>query len=264
MQPFISGDWSGILNLLLTLLFGLVVIIVAAIWADRFGRKNAPLIMVALMAGLQMMVSFTSAKFVGLYFNGKPFFIIAGSLMYPLLACGEDYINEFYGKNVAKASVLAQLIVRVLSTLFLIWIIFLPPPADGQANFDNFANLMGIVPRVAAASIIATYIASLLNVNIFAKIKERTSGNLLWLRVFISTTIGLAVNAALFTILAFGGVRSVSDIIEMILISVAVRLVTGLVEVIFLYFMSYLRDIGFILRDKEPLIVKPVSKEQIA
>jgi len=250
-----TGPWSGIPNVALTLFFGLVFIVIAAIWADRFGKGYAPVILVGLMAGLQMLVSVTSAKNVGLYFGGQSFFIIAGSLMFPILACGEDYINEFYGRDVAKASVLAQLIIRVLSTLFLVWIIFLPSPPNGEANYSMFATLMGVVPRVAASSIIASYIGGILNVNIFAKIKKQTGGKKLWLRTFVSTFVGLTTNAVLFTLLAFVGLRTVDQMLQMVFISVSVRLFTGFLELGFLYFMKYLRDKGFILRDVKDLVI---------
>jgi uncharacterized integral membrane protein (TIGR00697 family) len=257
---FITGPWSGIANVALTLAFGLILIIVAAVWADRFGKGYAPVIMVGLMAGLQMLVSVTSAKNVGLTFGGQTFFIIAGSLMYPILACGEDYINEFYGKDVAKSSVLAQLIIRVLSTLFLVWIIFLPSPPNGEVNYTMFATLMGIVPRVAASSIIATYIGGILNVNIFAKIKKQTGGKKLWLRTFVSTVVGLTTNAILFTFLAFVGLRSVDQMLQMIFISVSVRLFTGFIELGFLYFMKYLQHAGLILKNPKDLVISSKSE----
>ena len=175
--------------------------------------------------------------------------------MYAILACGEDYINEFYGRDVAKSSVLAQLIIRVLSTLFLVWIIFLPAPANGEANYTMFSTLMGVVPRVAAASIIATYIGGIINVNVFAKIKQQTGGKKLWLRTFVSTIVGLTTNAVLFTLLAFVGIRSLEQMLQMIFISVGVRLLTGFIELAFLYFMRYLKDIGFILKDTKDLVI---------
>lgn len=256
---FITGPWSGIPNLLITIILGLIVIIVAAVLADRFGKAYAPFIMVGLMAGLQIMVSFTSSKNVGLYFGGQSFFIIAGSLMYPILACGEDYLNEFYGREIAKSSVVCQFIVRALSTLFLIWLIFLTPP-PGERNIQNytmFRDLMMVVPRVAVASMIATYIGGLLNVHIFAKIKQKTGTSKLWLRTLASTSIGLTVNAFIFTLLAFTGLRSFSEMVQMVFISVSVRLLTGVLELFFLYFMSYLRKKGVILKDIAPITVAP-------
>ena len=43
--------------------------------------------------------------------------------------------------------------------------------------------------------------------------------------------------------------------LQMIFISVAVRLFTGFIELGFLYFMKYLRDKGFILREVKDLVI---------
>lgn len=259
---FITGPWSGIPNLLITIILGLVVIIAGAILSDRMGKRYAPFIMVGLMAGLQIMVSFTSVRNCGLYVGGKSFLIIAGSLMYPILACGEDYINEFYGREIAKASVTCQFIVRTLTTIYLVWLIFLPAPTGGEANYINFKDLMMVVPRVTVASIVATYIGGLLNVHIFAKIKKNTGSGKLWLRTFVSTFVGLVANAILFTLLAFAGTKSVEQMSQMVLISVIVRLAASVLELIFLYFMTFLREKGFILRDNTPISVGPTPGKQ--
>ncbi len=261
MYGLITGPWSGIPNLLLTAGFGLIVIVVGAVLADRFGKAYAPFIMVGMMAGLQIMVSFTSSKNCTLTVGGQEFFIIAGSLMYPILACGEDYINEFYGREIAKSSVTCQFIVRALSTIYLIWLIYLPCPAAEVENYTMFAKLMGVVPRVAISSMIATYIGGLLNVHIFAKIKGQTGDKMLWLRTLVSTCVGLFVNAIIFTLLAFAGTKPIPVMIQMILISVVVRLATGVLELIFLYFMTFLRKAGVILKDAAPITITPSCLE---
>ncbi len=253
----ITGPWSGIPNLLLTAGLGLITIIIGAVLADKFGKKYAPFIMVGLMAGLQIMVSFTSSKFVTLTLGGQEFFIIAGSLMYPILACGEDYINEFYGRDIAKSSVTCQFIVRALTTAYLIWLIFLPNPVAEADNYIMFEALNSLVPRVAIASMIATYIGGLLNVHLFSKIKGKTGTSKLWLRTFVSTSVGLVVNAFLFTFLAFVGSRSFSVMVQMVIISVSVRLATGVLELIFLYFMTFLKNKKVILADAAEIVIRP-------
>ena len=257
MLGLITGPWSGIPNLLLTAGLGLIVIIIGAVLADRFGKAYAPFIMVGLMAGLQIMVSFTSSKNCTLTVAGQEFFIIAGSLMYPILACGEDYINEFYGREIAKSSVTCQFIVRARSTAYLVWLIYLPAPAAEAENYTMFAKLMGVVPRVAIASMIATYIGGLLNVHLFAKIKKKTGSSLLWLRTIVSTSVGLTANAIIFTLLAFAGDKSIPVMVQMVIISVVVRLATGLLELIFLYFMKFLQKTGVILKDAQAITITP-------
>lgn len=121
---------------------------------------------------------------------------------------------------------------------------------------------MMVVPRVTIASIIATYVGGLLNVHIFAKIKKNTGNGKLWLRTFVSTFVGLVTNAVLFTLLAFAGTKSVAQMSQMVLISVVVRLAAGVLELIFLYFMTFLREKGFILRDNTPISVGPTPGKQ--
>lgn len=258
----ITGPWSGIPNLLITVILGLVVISAGIYLSEKFGKQYAPLVMVGLMSGLQIMVSFTSGKFVTLNMGGKEFFIIAGSLMYPVLALGEDFLNEFYGPKVAKSSIYAQFISRALTTLFLIWLIYLPEPTFKAGNFEIFKTLMGIVPRVAIASMLATYVGGLINVNIFDRIKKKTGGSLLWLRTVTSTVVGLFVNAIVFTLLAFAGTVPASAMLEMVLISVTVRTITGFIEVPFLYILTGLRDKGYILKSDEPILISPLSGQE--
>lgn len=255
MGPLITGPWSGIPNLLITGALSLIVIAIGAVLCDKVAKKYSSIVFVGLMVGLQIMVSFTSGKFVALTVGGKEFIIIAGSLMYPVLACGDDYLNEFYGEKIARASVQSQFIARILTTIFLIWLIFLPEPAIKEGNFVMFRDLMGIVPRVAASSITATYIGGILNVNIFAKIKEKTGSKMLWLRTLVSTLTGLTVNAIVFTFLAFSFTMPLQALLEMVFISVVVRSATGFLELIFLYTMTYLKDKGYILSENDQFTI---------
>ena len=69
-------------------------------------------------------------------------------------------------------------------------------------------------------------------------------------------------NAILFTLLAFAGTKSVEQMSQMVLISVIVRLAAGVLELIFLYFMTFLREKGFIPRDNTPISVGPTPGKQ--
>ena len=165
-MPIFSGEWSGIPNVLITIVMGLVLMTLAAIVADRVNRKMCKHIIMGLTVGLYMMVSFTSSKSCSIIVGGKEFFIIAGSLMFPVLAYGLDIINEFWGKKSAKAAVHAQLIARILTTVYLIWIIYLPAPSGEQENFFMFRDLMQILPRITAASVIAGYISGVFDIHV--------------------------------------------------------------------------------------------------
>lgn len=80
-----------------------------------------------------------------------------------------------------------------------------------------------------------------MNVHVFARIKKNTNEKMLWLRTFASTAIGLITNVVLFTLLAFIGIKSVEQIVQMILISLVIRIFTAFAEIGFLYLMKIIR-----------------------
>ena len=105
--------------------------------------------MVGLMAGLQIMVSFTSSKDCTLTIAGQEFYIIAGSLMYPILACGEDYINEFYGREIAKSfSYMPVHSSCALNSIPSLADLPAVPPPEARTTIFGFKTLMGVVPAL--------------------------------------------------------------------------------------------------------------------
>jgi len=241
-MPIFSGEWSGIPNALITIALGLILVTITAIVSYRIYRGACKYIMIGLTIGLYMMVNFTSAKNCALIIGGKEYFIIAGSLMYPVLAYALDIIIEFWGEKDAKISVHAQLVARILVTVYLIWILYLPSPSGENANYVAFRDLMQVLPRVTAASIVANYICSLLNIYVFMKIYKATKEKKLWARSSISSFLSLTTNVALFSFLSFIGTRPIVQIFQMIVFSMVVRFVMSVLEIPFMYFLKWLQN----------------------
>lgn len=165
------SQWSGVLTIIGSISLGLLLLGFCAVYITLFQKDKAEFLWVGILAGLQILISFTSAKECGIILAGKEFFIIAGSLIYPILACGEDYINEFYGKQIAKNALVAQIISRIITTIYMVLLIRIPAPSLSKDNYNAFYELMNILPRIAVSSIIATYIAGLINVTLYSKSK---------------------------------------------------------------------------------------------
>ena len=228
-------NWIGLLTIIVTIAIGLLILVVVAAYIEIFHKKNATYIWIGVMSGIQILVSFTSSKECGILIGGKEYFIIAGSLIYPVLSCGEDLINEYYGKSVAKNALLGQIISRIITTIYLLYIIYLPAPSNALDNYYQFYNLMKTLPRVAISSIVATYVAGYINVLLYAKLKRVTDGKYMWFRSIISTVSSSFFNALLFSFFAFIGIKDLNSIFQMIIISVVVRAFTVVLEVPFLY-----------------------------
>ena len=62
-----------------------------------------------------------------------------------------------------------------------------------------------LAPRIFLASIVAYMVGEFVNSYIIAKMKIRTKGKHLWLRLIGSTLVGQFIDTVLFIVIAFGG-----------------------------------------------------------
>ena len=176
------ADWIGLAWIVGTICVCFFAVGAGIIIAEMFGRQHAVLWIVGLQCAFQILISFTSAQFVALTIGGVTFITIAGSLIYPTIELGANYLNEFYGLKVSRTSVNAQMVCRVITALLLVFLFLLPFPPGFEQNNANFISLNKIVPRIAAASIVATWITGLVMVYVYDIVKLRTKGSMLWLR----------------------------------------------------------------------------------
>lgn len=245
------ADWSGLFWIVGTISVCFFMVGCGIIIAEYFGKKNAVLWIVGLQCAFQILISFTSAQFVGLTIAGVGFITIAGSLIYPTIELGANYLNEFYGLKVSRTSVNAQMVCRVITALLLAFLFLLPFPPGFEQNNANFLSLNKIVPRIAAASIAATWVTGLVMVYVYDAVKGMTGEGKLWLRAVSANVVSMTVNSVLFVLLAFVGVVSVSTLINMILIQIMFKFIDSFLELGFLYALREVKARGFLRHDDE-------------
>ncbi|MBU9710454.1 queuosine precursor transporter [Evansella tamaricis] len=160
--------------------------------------------------------------------------LTAGLLTYPLTFLITDSISEVFGKATAKRVVIYGLISNVMMIGFFYMAIMLPPAGfwPMQAEFEA---ILGAVPRMVAASLIAYSISQLWDVHIFHKLKEMTKGKHLWLRNNGSTLSSQLVDSCIFIFIAFYGTMPLSAIFAMIGTQYVIKLVFALADTPFIY-----------------------------
>lgn len=240
------GDWVGLGWIVGTIFVSFAAVGIGIIVAEIFGREYAFLWIVAIQGAFQILISFTSAQFVGLTLGGVTFITIAGSLIYPTLELGQNYLNEFYGFKISRTSVNAQLVCRVLTALLLLFLFLLPYPAKFAQNHADFLSLNRIVPRIAIASIIATWITGMVMVYVYDIVRNKTGEKMLWLRAVSANVVSMTVNSILFVLLAFTGVMSVAILTNMILVQILFKFIDSFFELGFLYGLRSLKSRGFL------------------
>lgn len=133
-----------------------------------------------------------------------PLRMSGAQLLFPVTYIFGDVFTEVYGYGAARRAIwigfLASALLSAMA-MFCVWL----PPAPGWNNQDAFRAVLGFVPRMVAASLIAYWCGEFANSFVMAKMKLLTHGKHLWTRTVGSTIVGQGVDTAVVMTLAFGG-----------------------------------------------------------
>lgn len=137
-----------------------------------------------------------------------PFTFDGGTLLFPLAYIFGDVLTEVYGYKKSRRVIWTGFFLLLLSTLTLGLVGTLPAPADefSQKSAEAFSTILGLVPRIVLASLVAYFVGEFVNSYILAKLKVATNGRWLALRTIGSTLVGQGLDTAIFLLIAFYGV----------------------------------------------------------
>jgi uncharacterized integral membrane protein (TIGR00697 family) len=156
--------------------------------------------------------------------------IDGGAILFPLVYILGDVLTEVYGYKYARRAIWTGFGVMLLAILCFTVVRYLPPAADYHDQM-SYEAVLGFFPRIVAASLVAYLVGEFLNAYVLAKLKIKTKGKKLWLRLIGSTVVGEFFDTIIFCLIAFGGVIGASDM--MIYIAVGWLFKVG-VEIIML------------------------------
>ncbi len=177
---------------------------VSEIMEKKLGLKKPDvklMYLVALMAGLLIISNVIVAKMVWVF----GVFIPVAFWTYALTFLMTDTINEVYGKKIADRAVIAgfltQLVVLVAVVTAIYW-----RPAPWWENQESFVTVLGLMPRIVLASMVAYLVSQFHDNYAFRMWKLKTDGKHLWLRNNLSTVVSQFLDSMIFFTIAFYGV----------------------------------------------------------
>ncbi|WP_018045055.1 queuosine precursor transporter [Methylobacterium sp. 88A] len=166
------------------------------------GLFSATLIMSLILAGKIVSVG-------GVTFS-------AAVIVFPLSYVFGDVLTEVYGYASARRVVWAGFAAQLIWIAAYVLAASLPP-APFWPHQTAFETILGSTPRAAFAGMTAYLAGEFLNSYVLARMKLRTEGRLLALRLVASTVVGQGVDTTIFVLLAFGGVFAAGDLLHIIL-----------------------------------------------
>lgn len=133
-------------------------------------------------------------------------FVFAGAIfIFPLTYIFGDILTEVYGYRASRKIIWSGLAALVLMSVCYLMVQYLPAASFWQGQ-SAYENILGFVPRIAAASILAFFVGEFCNSYVLSRMKVWMDGRALWMRTIGSTIVGEGVDTVVFVLVAFGGV----------------------------------------------------------
>ena len=166
----------------------------------------------------------------------------AGVIAYPLTFLFTDVITELYGRQTASRVVWIGFGANLLMVLLVFGGKLLPaaPFWEGQPAYES---ILGMVPRVVLASMIAYLVSQHHDIFAFHFWRTKTKGRFLWLRNNASTMVSQALDTGLFITIAFWGIVTTEVLTNMLLTQYIIKLLIAVIDTPFCYLLvALLRD----------------------
>jgi len=147
----------------------------------------------------------------------------AGTILFPLAYIITDIITEIYGSRTARWTVYVGLAALALMSIVLLGVQYLPtgPGFDGQVAYER---ILGFVPRIAVASMIAYFVGETLNIYLMGWLRKRYGAKRLLVRLVGSSGTGELVDTVTFSTIAFAGTMSFTDFSQLIITVYLIKL----------------------------------------
>ena len=134
-----------------------------------------------------------------------PFTFDGGTILFPLAYIFGDVLTEVYGYARSRRVIWIGFALVALAAVTFAAVDALPPDPTWGLQ-ESFHAILGPLPRIVVASLLAFLAGEFVNSAILAKLKVATEGRWLWLRTLSSTLFGQGVDTSIFLLVAFAGV----------------------------------------------------------
>lgn len=171
-----------------------------------------------------------------------PFIFDGGAILFPLTYIIGDILTEVYGYKKARRTIWIGFAVSALAALTFMVVQYLPSAPDWH-NQAAYEAVIGFVPRIVLASMGGYLIGQFINSYVLAKLKVRTKGKKMWLRLVASTLFSELADTTVFCTIAFFGILQGWSFANYVVVGVSYKVA---VEIICLP-ITY-RVIGFLKR----------------
>ena len=189
-------------------------------------KTNLVTVLTARYLLCQIIADVTASKMVDLF----GIYVPAAVFIYALTFTLRDVVHKQLGKQQAVFMVLTAGVVNVLMAAYFMLTSALKP-APFWGNQEAYNLILGVVPRVVGASILAEMISELIDTEIYHRIKHLAP----WKRVLGSNAVSLPIDSVIFVSVAFAGTMPLSALISVMLGQILLKAVITVISIPLIY-----------------------------
>jgi uncharacterized integral membrane protein (TIGR00697 family) len=192
---------------------------------------------VATFVALLLLANIAATKAIAF----GPILTDGGAVLFPLTYVLGDILSEVYGFKATRRAILLGFAMSLVASVTF-WVVMIAPPAPGFDGQDAFERILGVVPMILLASVVAYMVGEFLNAYVLVKLKERAGERRLWVRLLGSSVVGELGDTIVFCLIAapFIGITELVDVgiyiavgfgwkmgIEVVMLPVTYRLIAA-------------------------------------
>lgn len=157
-----------------------------------------------------------------------------GLVLFPLAYIFGDILTEVYGYARARRVIWTGFAMNILMVL-VFWVVGALPAAADWPLQEAYMSILGVVPRIVAASLAAYLCGEFINSYVLAKLKVKMAGKKFWMRALSSTVVGQLFDTTIFTLIAFAGILPWSLLWSIWLTNYVVKIAVEIILLPFTY-----------------------------
>lgn len=186
----------------------------------------------ALNLTLLLLFIFTGIAATKLiYIDWLDIIVTPGLFLYPLTFLIVDMLNESYGLKLARKAILFAFSGNALIILLLAFSTLFPGFPSWELD-TPYSAVITHISSVLIASSVSFLVSEYVNSYLLCKIKELTNSRFLFLRVFLSTLFAVILDSFLFCFIAFYGTLDNSDILKMVYVQIAIKVILAFFNIL--------------------------------
>jgi queuosine precursor transporter len=166
--------------------------------------------LLAMIFGCALIASNIASSKLMVFFGVT---LTGGTLPYLITYAISNIITEVYGFKRTRQLIWGAITCNLIAVLFITMAIK-STPSPLWAHQEEYAFVLGAVPRIITASLISYFSGEFLNSYVIAKLKIIHEGKKLWLRIILSSIIAMTIDNFLFLSIAYWGVMPFSEMLK--------------------------------------------------